>query len=819
MKKRLICLFLCILMIVPVCLMAGCADKTSEDAKDDMVDKASEATVTVTMYLMSEQHVYTAEELAKIKEEAGASSKTYEAAKAVHDAYEAVELAMNKITKAKFKTQVNVYWYTEDEYYDVIEKKLTGYDAELKMKEEAQAVFEAFERKNSNITNRLELKALFDKEYPQYASYIVVVADDGETTEATAEQTMIGASGIPELKYPDEGKNQVDIIYMGGYDIYKEYASKKWLQDLSDEFTGNSKKLGSYINSAFFEAMELTVKAIDGEEISGKFALPTNEPIGEYVYMLIDKTLYEEYYYPIDEIDEITSIADIYDFIDDIGKSNAGITPFTGELITTGTHFWSTDYKFVSAGNISEFEEGRSYFTKNSENAYLLVGEYVNGVEYFTIDEETGHYIAHTKTGLGDDKYYTIDPAAYEKATKFVSGVTYYTVDEKGNYVVAEGIKNFANDVEYYKIKSENYAKVDKEKYSATEGVTYYTKKGSEYIKAEGLTSFGNGDYYIVRDADDEERPELRTMYVEYGAFDPTEEYYIANISIKPNEFSLVGSAISADADKETLLGFKNIFSEDLDYADQLLAIKKIQEKGYYDASAIANNKDFAVGIVRGGADLADKYGEKYAMVMLNAPTADFSKMYDHLFGVTTASANLERSMEIVTLLNTDSEFRNLVQYGILNENYTLKTVEINGKQYSQAEIKEGSYYQMDIYKTGNLFVAYPDTSMPADIWEYGKLQNSQSRVDVLSTFNLDALMTPDLVLLDKIEQLSKQYKAEIDACETADELERVLEELANEAEVDETIKALTNPSADDLRNLNNIYTEWHNETYPNNEK
>ncbi len=815
---------MCIFMIVPVCLLAGCAEKTDDEVTDDMTDAASEATVTIAMYLVSEQDVCTPEELAKIKDEHGATSAEYIEAKAIYDSHKKVEAEMNKITKAKFKTQVNVYWYTEDEYVTIVEKKMADYAIEVKMREEAKTEYDKFEREQIalGISNRLEIKALFDQKFPQYAEYIIITsADPDEETSETAEETIKTESGIIELKYPEEGKNQIDIVYMGGYDVYKKYVSNGWLQDLTGEFSGGSKALNAYINAAFFDAMQITVDAVDGTQLSGKFALPVNTTIGEYVYMLIDKQLYSDYYYPIDEVDQITSIADVYDFIEEIGKSTSlDVVPFTGELITSGTHFWSVDYDFERAEGIAEFADGKSYYTKNEDGSYKLVGAYIPGVEFFTKSSENNHFIANTKDSLsGVDTYYVISPNAYIKATEFVKGVVYYTIDEQGNYVVADGLTAFIDGVDYYKISSRHFVKIDPKEYRVDEGINYYVREGGEFIKQVDLKAFAAGtSYYVVRDANDEEDAEKVSMYVEYDAFDIETEYYIPNISFEANDFSLVGSVVNADADNETKLTFENIFSDNFDYADQLLAISKIKENGYYDESALTDpNKDFAVAIVKGGADLMEKYSEKYAMVMLNAPTADFSDMYDNLFAVPQASANLSRAMEVITLLNTDSEFRNLVQYGIAEENYKIEVVDINGKKYPTIE-RLNEYYMMDIEKTGNLFIAYPEEGMPANVWEYGKMQNRDSRLDVLANFNLATLNTPDLELLDRIAAISKEYKDQIDACETSEALELLLEELAIKADMDTTIKELIEPNKDDAKNLNNIYTGWYDKAYPSTE-
>ncbi len=811
MKKRLICLFLCILMIVPVCLMAGCAEKTDEEVNSDIEEEASESTVTLAMYLMSEQDVCTAEELAKIKDKHGAGSPEYIEAKAVYDVHEKVEAEMNKITKAKFKTQVNVYWYTSDEYYDIIEKKMDAYEKEVLLKDEAKKAYDKFKKEQLDLgaTSELEIKKLFDEKYPEYAPYVTVKLDPDETTAETAEETVRTESGIIELKYPEEGKNQVDIIYLGGYDLYNKYINNGWLQPLDSEFSSTAKSLNAYINAAFFDAM-----SVDGVS----YAVPTNSLIGEYTYMLINKELYEDYGYlgQHDDIQsEITSIADIYEFIAEIGDSDLDVVPFTGSLETSGTHFWSVDYEYKLQKDLKSFEEGKYYYTKNTDGSYAQVGKYVDGMEYFTLDPTTNHFVALTGDSFdATSDYYIIDPSAYAKSNKFVEGVTYYTKDAKGNFVVAEGITGFESGVDYYKIASKYFVKINTSSYKANEGVTYYVKADNEYKKVTSLESFTSGTaYYVVRDAFDAEDDTLVPMYSVYGEYEDGKDYYVAEITFKADDFSLVGSSVAGDADEETKLGFNNIFSEDMDYAEQIIAIKNINTNGYYDADAINKGKAFAAAIVKGGADLVTKYSDDYISVVIDAPTADFSKMYDHLFAVPTASANLSRAMEVITLLNTDAEFRNLVQYGIVEESYSVSTVEINGKNYPQIK-RLNNYYMMDINKTGNLFVAYPEEGMNPYVWEFAKMQNRDSRRDVLSGFNINSMTSPDLDLLDEIAAMSDEWKAKLDACEDGEALEKMIDELRLQIELDETLKRLISPTEDDERSLNIIYNTWYSKTY-----
>ena len=90
------------------------------------------------------------------------------------------------------------------------------------------------------------------------------------------------------------------------------------------------------------------------------------------------------------------------------------------------------------------------------------------------------------------------------------------------------------------------------------------------------------------------------------------------------------------------------------------------------------------------------------------------------------------RAMEIITYLNTNSEIRNLLQYGIAGQHYTVE----NGT-VSRVADKMGNFYDMDIYATGNAFLAYPEPGMDASIWENGKKQNRDSLVEPMLGFNL----------------------------------------------------------------------------------
>ena len=127
MKKRLLCLFLCLVMGLTM-VMASCK-KEEEDATAD-VDEDIGAQ-TITMRLVSEKKVCnTDEELATyLEKECGgdAESQKYKDMVETKAAYDAVEAEFTKITKSMYKINVDLIFYTEDEYYTAIETTMDEY--------------------------------------------------------------------------------------------------------------------------------------------------------------------------------------------------------------------------------------------------------------------------------------------------------------------------------------------------------------------------------------------------------------------------------------------------------------------------------------------------------------------------------------------------------------------------------------------------------------------------------------------------------------------------------------------------------------------
>ena len=305
MKKRLLCLALCVLMIAGACIFTGCSSSAEDDTADNIAKENSRSTKTLNMYLMTED---------KTDPEAAA----------------AVEEAINKITKSKFKTKINITFLTESEYYSKLEATFTAKAEEAEQAEAAAKALKKYVKEHKAEYGNEGAKEKFYEEYPEYLKYAETTTDP--TAETTPEETVYNKdTGLLELKYPESDPNVVDIFYLSGYDRYLEYIENEWVARVDDELTSGSKKLKDYISNVFMDAMK-----IDG----ATYAVPNNRTIGSYTYMLVNKELLAKYYY---DISSITTLNDCSEFLSDIARFEPDVVPIDGAPDLYNVLYWDID--------------------------------------------------------------------------------------------------------------------------------------------------------------------------------------------------------------------------------------------------------------------------------------------------------------------------------------------------------------------------------------------------------------------------------------------------------------------------------------------
>jgi len=307
MKKKFLSLFLGLFMIVS--LLASCSSGET-NLNDKIVEETPRTTQTIVMYMMSEQEV---------------PEKTEKD----------IEDALNKLTKSKFKTQIDLRYFTEDEYY-------TQLEATIKAKEK-----ENLKAEREELEKRKKEKELRESCKQAGISYIPETTK-APSTEVTEEETLINEEyGIIEYKYPDAKENQVNIFYLGGYDKYQQYIDDEWLARLNDEVNTSSKKLKEHIPAVY----------MDNITSAGIYGIPTNSLIGEYKWMLLNKELMSDFFCTPDVISASLTDEDLYKFLKDVydfsRDENGDLTvlPIKGELEPTNMLYWYYDEATESISN------------------------------------------------------------------------------------------------------------------------------------------------------------------------------------------------------------------------------------------------------------------------------------------------------------------------------------------------------------------------------------------------------------------------------------------------------------------------------------
>ena len=334
MTKRLICLALSLLMVLAV--LTSCGDKG--DAIDSTVDKASRFTSTMNFWLITESP-----EIAKVSELMyttgfnaeidydhlkGEDLEKYAAEKAIYDSLTASEKAavvqlgainkaINKVTKEKFKTQIKFRYVLASEYYTKLEKAFA----------DRQAALQAGTLVRPGISE--------------------------------TEETVLNEYGIPELKYPTTPDYQVDILFLDGADRYRSYVDAGLIASMNIE--ESAVQLSYYVNSALMDAVKYRGQT---------YAIPNRQTVGEYVYLAVDTKLASDYNLQPEDFGASLYSDETYNFLNSIYARNDGTYPLYCEdgVEMENLHYWSLD---ISSG----------YCTVNADQFSLFAGIYDAGMQ------------------------------------------------------------------------------------------------------------------------------------------------------------------------------------------------------------------------------------------------------------------------------------------------------------------------------------------------------------------------------------------------------------------------------------------------------
>lgn len=360
MMKKLLCLFLGCVMLLSMFMFVGCAQE--EDGEADVA--ANTGAKTITLRLITEKKVCnTDEELAEyLKDECGGDteSQKYKDMLDTMKAYDAVEKEISKRTKSDYKTNLEILFYTEEEYYSMLEVSMAEYALEQTNAALAKRALKKYIEEYKAATNgeypESAITASFYKLFPEYEPYKDYESDN--VSSAKDDQYVENDLGIKELVYPEAGANQLDIVYISGYDMYMRYIDNGWITPLNTHISTTGKKLTYNISATL----------LNGVKVNGEtYAIPNNVQIGEYTYMLVDRDLAKKYSYSYESFDDLV---DCDNFISDVVKNHKDILPIDAgfkECMDLFVWYWNID--------VVEDESGNSTYSVNTDNEFSILGK------------------------------------------------------------------------------------------------------------------------------------------------------------------------------------------------------------------------------------------------------------------------------------------------------------------------------------------------------------------------------------------------------------------------------------------------------------
>lgn len=271
MKKRLFCLLLCLLMVLPAVLMTGCAD-------DEEITAAIEGTsikaLTLTLYSITNENT------------------TEEAIAAVQD-------AINEITEREFNTHIILRLFPEKEYSKLIMEKISAIEEQLR-KEEAEEAARKVAQKAAKA-----------------AGVTTPAATTEESTTDETEETQLNEYGLPVTVYPEEDGDQLDIFLIDSLEMYNECYEAGVLSALDEELSVNSKAIRKYVSPALLDYIR---------KEGATYAIPNNHIVGEYQFLLLNRELIDKYAFDPDSITTVGS-ADFKDYINIVSAKEKDYVP------------------------------------------------------------------------------------------------------------------------------------------------------------------------------------------------------------------------------------------------------------------------------------------------------------------------------------------------------------------------------------------------------------------------------------------------------------------------------------------------------------
>jgi len=563
--------------------------------------------------------------------------------------------------------------------------------------------------------------------------------------------------------------NVPDIILVNSASMLEEYVANDRIEDLTAFYDTNTYgKLNVAITQTILEKAKINDKL---------YCVPNNHVVGEYQYLLIDKTMARYFHYSDEAIAKMNSYALTAELREKIaehhGESSVGeyvkIVKGNYEALAAyraaGYHCNILTYPIVdkeeALSSAFAVVKGTKDPARCMEIIYAIntVDKYRNTLQYgveganYTLDEQTGIV---TRTSSGENVYYM--------NIEYTGNVfTALPCDEIGwtKAAIANGEaqnKESIDDIIVVyiicgegttdKAKADVEAKLSeytKEKFNVVLDIEF--KTSNEYLvsveQATKLNSNKRADIVLINSESMAKNLVSKGVLADLTSFVNSDSYPEFSNKILPHliEKSKIDGKLYTVPNNHVVGTYTYI------QVEKTKATEILGENAEAIISTFTSMEDEAVKSFKEQI-AAKKYNEAQ---IIKTVTGDYGLRYSNPgfyfqpikmpevtaidalstgFAVLEYTDNMSECMDIIYILNTVAEFRNILQYGIEGVNYTVN--EETG--LIERAVNGDNVYKMELKYTGNVFDAYYCYEEKVFNWteqvaNYGKIQNSESVV------------------------------------------------------------------------------------------
>lgn len=170
-------------------------------------------------------------------------------------------------------------------------------------------------------------------------------------------------------------------------------------------------------------------------------------------------------------------------------------------------------------------------------------------------------------------------------------------------------------------------------------------------------------------------------------------------------EGSMIGTLVTDDRYLDANMPVALL--KEAEYAQYLASKQAYEQLGYlkYDESFDGSSLCGAAFVSSMPGVAEELYGDDYYTILYALPMATNEALYSSMYAISAHSVNAERAMEVISLLNTNEEFRNIFQYGVEGTHFTRD-------EYTGLVHRENRNYLMNDLYTGNGYLLYPNDEM-----------------------------------------------------------------------------------------------------------